>query len=415
MAKPKKLFVLLALFSLLLAGIALWLAAPYYKKQQFTQMLTKSEEAQKKINWHRKEETKNISISKPLSATADIAADDLLWTFADDAPQFFAGKRFLQGRNKKCFTEVDIDGVDCIVVSQAEMDKIQQLRQWYRDNLAAKEQRRQQRLDSVQDNQACKDWHAQLPKDYEIIHLWARTGKKRDFGYQIKGDNGASKAEFVDVKINYSKQPVVLLLQNNNATVWKISYSPDTTIAAVWASGRYEQAPIGMDAGTPVLTTSYYKPRCKLHIGKTAVFPRLNKKHYKQDVADGEVKIGRYSDKWLSHGDPATLRKDPSDGLLAGDLGLQQLLHQGAIRPITIGEVAKFRKKQGKKYNDNPKDADKPAYKSYVIQAAMQFPDGMYGAHLANFYILDINVPLPTGDLAHNDITLASGYCLKCH
>lgn len=377
-------------------------------------MLAEGQKIWQESTWHSKEKGKAISIAEPLPATSDIFFYDLLWAFTDEAPAFFAGKRLLQGRNEKCFTDIDIDSEDCVVVSQEEMDKIQELRQWYKSNVAEKEKHRQEERDNIKGNQACDDWQAQLPDEYEIIHLWAK-GKNQDFGYQIKGGKNASTAQLIEVKINYPKKPVVLLLQNYNATVWKISYAPDTTIAAVWASGYHQQAPIGMAAGTPTLTTSFTMPRCKKHIKSTAAFPRLNKKYDKQDVVNGTIRIGRYSELWISHGNPKSLRKDPADGLLAGDLGLQQLLDQGAIRNMTQGEVAKIRKKQGKKYNDNPKNADKPASESYVIQAAMQFPDGMYGGHSVNFYILDSNVPLPTGDVGHNEVTLASGYCLGCY
>lgn len=403
------IILLILLVALLLAG------NKHYRKHQFIQTLEKSKQLISNHTPYISKDAQSVRLSEPLSATAEIATNDFLWTFTDAAPSFFAGKRFVQGREDKCFTEIEIEGVDCVVVSQEAMDKIQQLRWWHKANIAEREKQRQQAND-VKDNQACEDWQAQLPEDYDIIHLWANRNNQ-DFGYQIKGDKGAAKAELVEVQINHSKRPVVLLLQNDYATVWKIFYTPETTIAAVWATGRNKQAPIGMTADTPVLTTSYYQPRCKRHVGNTISHPKLNKSYHTHTVVNGKIRIGRYSEHWLSHGDSKSLRKDATDGLLAGEMGLQQLLKQGAIRPLTRHESATIWQRQGKDYPYEYKDeyADEPINGSYVIKQAIPFPAGMYGGYSANFFIFDDDVPLPTGDMGHNDITLASGYCLKCY
>ncbi len=401
----------------LIIGVISWYSFDYY---QLNKMNTVIKQAKTKVLKHyRRNEKMNLDLTEPFPAVANGFTNsmrdviDVLWTFTDKAPASYAGKNLFLS-DEQCFTDiVEVDG--CTKISTENMTRLKSLRQAYLDSLADEEKQEKAKQDNVRKlgNTACENWLAQMPDDYELFYLWPAYGRVTDLGYQVKGDERGGTTKMVEVQVNYPKKPVILVLKNDNTLVWKISYTEQTNIAGVWAAGRYPQVVVGVDKNTPVLTTSYMKPACKKHIGDTLPLPRILKSYDEQHISDGKIRIGRYTDNWISHGNIESLKKNPETERLSGELGIQQLVKEGAITPITNAELAKIREKQGKTYSYYPERANEIVPRSYVIKKPMTFPKGLYGGHSVDFYFLDESIPLPKGDMGHCQLTTSFGYCVR--
>ncbi|PAT38388.1 hypothetical protein CK625_02560 [Vandammella animalimorsus] len=337
--------------------------------------------------------------------------------FTAQAPARFAGRRLAleKATRDQCYTDAPLrPGAACRSVTPEAMDRIAQAQRWYaRSQAAASEQKRHYKERSAHSDAPCQEWMAALPPDFTALHIDqpARIGQgKRLQGIQLKGDDsGGGVVYHVQARINQPDKPVVLLLSSYYPTIWQISRSPQTRIAAVWASGYHRQYPIGTDEQVPVLTTSHDEPRCKSH--RPQGLPSFASQAQKfSSNRTGEVLIGEPSARWISHGHIASLQKG-SDELHSGQGGMEQLLQRGIVRQATEREYAANRQQRGQRaYLRNQPDA--PVQDHYRILQAMRFPSGMYGGYSAHFYVPE-GVPLPEGDVGHNSIyLLPSGYCL---
>ncbi|PAT36177.1 hypothetical protein [Vandammella animalimorsus] len=337
--------------------------------------------------------------------------------FTAQAPARFAGRRLAleKATRDQCYTDALLrPGAACRSVTPEAMDRIVQGQQWYaRNQASADEQQRIYKQRSAQSDAPCQEWMAALPPDFTVLHIDqpARIGQgKRLQGIQLKGDDsGGGVVYHVQARINQPEKPVVLLLTSYYPTIWQISRSPQTRIAAVWASGYHRQYPIGTDEQVPVLTTSHDEPRCKSHRPQ-GLPPFASQAQKFSSDRTGEVLIGNPSARWISHGHIASLQKG-SDELHSGQGGMAQLLQRGIVRQVTEREYAANREQRGQRaYLRNQPDA--PVQDHYRILQGMRFPSGMYGGYSAHFYVPE-GVPLPEGDVGHNSIyLLPSGYCL---
>ncbi len=402
--------------TLLVSSVIVWFYIPYLQAQELDSIIKIAKE---KIRYTSRSKKSELDLTEPYPATAHWfnpadsthSGSDVLWTFSDDVPRAFAGKNIVLDRHGEyCFTDIGNSEL-CTYITSAQMGQIKNIRQAYKDSVRFREKQRRQEL-SIADNQACDNWLANLPEDYALFLIRPGDRKKNDLGYQIKGSRAGGTSELIEVEVNYPKKPVVLIMQNYYPTVWRISYAPSTEIAAVWATGYHQQVPIGVEEDTPVLSTTYETPRCKRHIKSTVSMPRVKVKAIEQPVVNSKVRIGRYSDRWISHGNLASLKRDPKTARLNGELGVKQLLSEGAIRPLTYAQFAQIKKMQGEEYEINPKSANKPMESHYAIQKPFIFPEHMYGAYSKSFYLLDDTIPFPKGDIGHNSVTTAFGYCV---
>lgn len=348
------------------------------------------------------------SLGKPLPAIPDrLDESNILWTFPADTLPIFAGKSFVfQNRNGPCFTDVDLESVtECIVVSTEEMAQIKALRQWYKDR---KEQHRREEAEieeKAKNNPECQAWKDALPQDYYLARIDQPAGQGKEIDFQIRGDKSAGSDYYlVDTRINYPQKPVVLILHAYYPTIWHIHRTPDTHIAAIWATGYHVQTPIGMEKDTRVLTTSFEQLFCMNGTGREA-FPRLDKEKADFTIGnDGKVQIGVDSDNWQTTGNPQDVRR-PDNELPTGREGLERLIVQGAVRQLTRKEIEPFRRLQGKS-GMNP-GTENEKIEAFMILQAVELP---YVAGAPGYY-LEKGVPFPKGR-SIGSLTLPFGYCV---
>ena len=347
-------------------------------------------------------------LGKPLPATPDkLDESNILWTFSADTLPIFADKSFVfQNRNGPCFTDVNLEGVtECIVVSAEEMAQIKALRQWRKDRIERHKREEAEIEEKAKNNPECQAWKDALPQDYYLARIDQPAGQGKEIDFQIRGDKSAGFDYYlVDTRINYPQKPVVLILHAYYPTIWHIHRTPDTHIAAIWATGYHVQAPIGMEKDTRVLTTSFENPFCMNGTNRTA-FPRLDKERTDFTVGkDGKIQIGADSDNWQTTGKPQDARR-PGNEMPTGRDGLKRLIAQGALRQLTREEVEPFRRLQGKG-GINP-GTENEKIEAFMIQQEVELP---YVAGSPRYY-LDKGVPFPQGS-SIGSLTLPFGYCV---
>lgn len=399
------------LFLLLLTQQTHSFAKLFSEKDIFVAAMTHAKVQMNSREWSDNTGSELLSVQK----TGSNEDAFLVWTFKQSAPSHFRGKRFVlqnDSDNELCFTELQISGLDsCTYVGEIGMDRIVQLNEWYIASISNQEAIDAINITMVNDNQPCEQWLAALPLDYTVIELEqsARAGKEVDF--QLKGDISGGITYFVDAKINHPNKPVVLILNSYYATAWNIHHTPETQIAAIWATGYHHQLPFGMDKDTPLLSTSFDKPACKNHHYTTA-FPNLEHNGETYFADKGMVQIGEDSNQWISQGNIESIKKNPNEELLAGTQGVEQLVKQGLLRPLTGKEFTDFHIRRGYEADYRVGFENEPIPGHYVILGGMTFPIGMSGGYAAYFHLPDYHTPLPTGDVGHNTVILPSGYCI---
>ena len=108
---------------------------------------------------------------------------------------------------------------------------------------------------------------------------------------------------------------------------------------------------------------------------------------------------------------------DGSRQLLPGKLGLAQLRDQALIRPAELSDLeAWFGSHESAVEFDINRLRERVSTNfrmnnAYVITAATDLPNDMYGANSSLFIVAD-GVPDPGGDRGHNTLLLADGRCI---
>ena len=264
-----------------------------------------------------------------------------------------------------------------------------------------------------------------LPKDVHVYAAGAYGGAKADF--QI--DESGHEATTIRVAVNMPGESVALLLGAYEPTVWSVGWSARTRVVAVLVSGYHAQRVSGVPANVPVIVSTHdNRGACGYaHVGDDSAgaiealaqraFGRLPEATYV--ARDGHALIGgAVADAALvtdaSARDAASFAL--KDAPLAGDAGLQAALQAGVLRLATDADVAAWREAHRRQLpagmmDDMRTPAAMPG-RAYVVLKPFRIPAGLYGAHLAVFYVAE-GVPLPTGDPGHSPIyDMNSGRCL---
>jgi hypothetical protein len=216
------------------------------------------------------------------------------------------------------------------------------------------------------------------------------------------------------------------MLGAHDPTIWNVSSSSKTRIAAVLAIGQNRQAVAGLDEGTPMLI-SFNRANSPCSI-KFPIYSDLSKpsglaKHvfgYDVDavfpVTNAKVVIGKplESQTLLLQSEGVTPKSFyDKDAPIAGPKGVEYAQSQGILRQATAADFrAWYKAKQqlppdhllppapGRAYSYH--DAQ-PMLGVYVVLKPFHFPAGLYGGHSAAFIIPE-GVPKPTGDPGHSRV-----------
>lgn len=253
-----------------------------------------------------------------------------------------------------------------------------------------------------------------LPDDFVVYAAGEYSGVE----LPIQIDQSGSTATEIQVYVNESDKPVVLMLGAYSPTVWQIKWTEQTHIVAVYASGFYAPIVAGLNPSTPVLVAGktnrcdeFYITEEKLHLlnpiarkifhqpvtkayiaekGIVYVGPRVDEKDYQQAVV-------KSSESFRLPGTP-----------LAGEAGLEEAVRQGILRPATEADFQAWFQIRTTSSKTIERDFTgeyglHPSWRrnAYVILKPFQIPVGLYGGHSAHF-ILAEGAPVPAGSLGHS-------------
>lgn len=263
--------------------------------------------------------------------------------------------------------------------------------------------------------------------NYKLFAAGAYSGRRLDFGI----DDSGNEAGRYDVAVNHTAAPVVLMLGSYDPTVWHVGWTKGTRIAAVLVSGYHRQVITGLPAGVPVINSTYdnrgacgyfyvsaerantLNPVARRAFGRAVDMVYLAEK--------GRVVVGNAVDGVPLITD-ASARDDSAFRIGAdragGKEGLDYAVSQGWLRKAQPADAEAWLAAQARiEQADVPPIAGgRPAghvsmHNAYVVLKPFKFPPGLYGGHLATFF-LPKGVSKPTGDMGHS--TLYDFNTLKC-
>lgn len=261
-----------------------------------------------------------------------------------------------------------------------------------------------------------------IPGNSIVLAAGAYGGK--DTAYQI--DDSGHQATKMDVLVNKSNEPVLLLLGAYEPTIWSIGKSEDTNIAGVVVSGYHQQKILGLDQDVPVVNASRGNGCSYFYVGNDEIdnVKAASQRYFGRDLSEmhlaknGLVQIGEK----LSESEIVTNKEKTIESLidttapLAGELGIKDALEKGLIRDFSYHEVEKFnaeiisgqRKTDGVKIYGGDSASIVPGFMRYVssgylVLKPFQIPAGLYGANAVTFFVPK-GVQAPTGNPGHSTI-----------
>lgn len=265
-----------------------------------------------------------------------------------------------------------------------------------------------------------------LPADVHVYAAGAYGGAKADF--QI--DQSGHQATTIRVVVNKPGESVALVLGAYEPTVWSVGWSPQTRIVAVLVTGYHAQQVSGVPANVPTIVSTYdNRGACgDAYVDDddgAGAIEALSKRAYGRapeatfTAHEGRVLLGNAAAE-ASLVTDASARDAASfalkDAPPAGDAGLEAAVRAGMLRPATEADVQAWREARRRRApeghaDDAPRVAAAPG-RAFVVLKPFRIPAGLYGAHLAAFYVAD-GVPLPTGNPGHSVIyDMNTGRCL---
>jgi hypothetical protein len=270
-----------------------------------------------------------------------------------------------------------------------------------------------------------------LPEPFEVHAVGIRQGSDELVGKAIDPEDADGGIQ--SVAVGSTDQPIVLILMSGEPTVWQVMSTPDARLAGVIASGKGIQRVIGLADDVQLKEINPHdRNSCKPFYATSDegseydqfsdrvwdVFAQgVTRTH---TVHGGDFfRIGALSGEptpkgGLSLGD---VLLDGSKQLLPGKLGLAQLRDQALIRPAELADLEAW-------LGNHESTADIDAKRlrervsnnfrmnnAYVITAATDLPNDMFGANASLFIVAD-GVPDPGGNRGHNTLLLADGRCI---
>lgn len=269
----------------------------------------------------------------------------------------------------------------------------------------------------------CAFQDIKFPPNMALYAAGEYSGRKLD----VQIDQSGDQATQFDVIVNSPVRPVSLILGAYEPSIWNIGWTKGTRIIAVVATGYHRQAVAGLPKTTPIListndnhgvcgylflsnqTLSQVNPYATKIFGKAVDMVYL--------ASAGKTIAGSPD---LQNMELFTSRDTPPESFvdksqpLAGPAAIQDALKKSFLRPATLEDATNWTNRLNKML---PKDALPPVaggenrqqlkgpygFNAFVILKPFKFPAGLYGGHLANFYLAE-GVPYPEGDPGHSSI-----------
>lgn len=268
----------------------------------------------------------------------------------------------------------------------------------------------------------CQFNNLTLPSDYFIYGAGSYAGTK----INIPIDQSGHETTLINVVVNETRKPVVLILGAYEPNIWNISRTPDTKIIAAVVGGYHRQIVSGLE-GVPLLQGSFTeKGGCGLfHLSPTEL-KVLNPlaRHLFNKPADlffgaeqGFVVVGskEYDKSTLIMPSKDPLSFKSPDMPLAGKAGLEEAVKKGTLRKMTQQDadewLAAYWKAREQRSDLPPIAGGDPRKKTtrldvargYVILKGFVPPAGLTGLN-ASVFILPKGLPMPQQNMGHSYI-----------
>jgi uncharacterized membrane protein len=258
----------------------------------------------------------------------------------------------------------------------------------------------------------CRRWARRLPPNYQV-HLLVAAGDLAD---------ERERRVIVDIP----GHNIVLVLGTPEPVNWRVSASPATNIVGVWMPSTAEQRIEGIVDGTPILKSSEPSADCDFeadvfdeHWGADSVqrvlsrepasYTRLFSGWGRLQQPGGDRAAAAVSPARAAPRESANVSALSRDNPHRDDR-LQPLVAEGKLRRATMSDYDEWRAAGGSPPRmtvmEDPFESETSGrflFKMYVVQSAMTFPEGLYGAHAATF-IVPRGVARPTGNPGHSQI-----------
>lgn len=283
--------------------------------------------------------------------------------------------------------------------------------------------------------QNCEFPDLTMPEDYMLFAAGGYLGRPLDF----RIDDAGITATQVDVTVNFTSKPVVLMLGDYEPTIWNISWTPGTHIIAVLATGYHRQAIAGLDPNVSTMISTYHNQnacgyfyvdgiqKAKADPIAQLIFNRSVDMFYPTEEA--KVVIGQplsdNSQVITSHiVSPESYNNNslPLTGLPA----LEAAVSMGLLRRVTDSDADNWEEAISEKRSKNDKSsvADSERRKNplklnknraFVVLKPFKFPLGLTGEPA--IFLIPKGVKIPEGDPGFSavfDINSLSCYGAIC-
>ncbi len=259
-----------------------------------------------------------------------------------------------------------------------------------------------------------------FPIDISVFAAGAYSGRKLDF--QI--DTSGHQATQMDVVVNHSQNPIVLMLGAYEPTIWNVSWTSESKIIAVMLSGYHKQVITGLTKETPVLiSTDENKGKCGVFYVDTDRLSSLNpiaRRLFKHEVdmvylaENGQILIGKaLSEQTQLMQSPLTKPEQYRQEELSGIPGLEQAVSSGILRKATLEDANAWVDTISKELpqKDIPPVAGQGVINpkrplllnAYVVLKPFTYPDGLFGGNSAVFFIPK-GIAKPNGNQGHSTV-----------
>jgi hypothetical protein len=220
---------------------------------------------------------------------------------------------------------------------------------------------------------------------------------------------------FRGVVIDQPGTNVVLILGATGATHWRFSVLPGSSLAGVWVTGRQPVQLENLPANVVLLDAAHVTDDCAAAGSSDGINPaneailavlrQVPEMTFQSADQWTQVRSGRtpFSAQRAVQTPDSSRRGQDTEAALRG------LLERGAIRRMSMQDVDHWRATHSANLRFAARTdmfaprTDEPQLRVFMVQQAMEFPEGLTGAHMATF-IVPPGVPSPTGDRGHSQV-----------
>ncbi|MDR0665282.1 MAG: hypothetical protein LBF86_07175 [Helicobacteraceae bacterium] len=210
-------------------------------------------------------------------------------------------------------------------------------------------------------------------------------------------DDSGKNAGSVEISVNLPDETVILLLGAYQPTIWHLSWTNKTKIAAVLFSGYHKQIVTGID------TDRVYLSQCNFRYIESAAEYALNEfslATFKKPISafiysqNGYANIGGISSKLITY--EKFKPEKYATTKLHGQLAIAEAVKKGQLKVATAEDCKKATTNSG---------CDRFRNGYILIDPEFEFPNGLTGAHSITL-IIPYGMSVPKGDRGHSDIII---------